>query len=158
MLSRAKRALRALSMRSACAVSLVLAARGTLRAQAPAVELSEKTLLAIQADYESGRTVIYCFGGRSNYAPQPVVHVDSAWVVPAVVQCPGVGVGFISRIADREFMISSLRGLIDGNSAFQVVSAFYSGAVADSTGQPRYQMRTLSIVRGGVTAVGAARL
>lgn len=127
-----------------------------LRAQSEGgVELPFSSLRDITTDFDAGRNAIYCYYGRYDAVRSvtaPVIHVDSVLAVTTPLACRGLGFAFISRIDDRAFLISALRGLIDSNPDFRVVSAFYRTEIIETYGEPVRAARALSVVRGAAPA------
>ena len=104
-------------------------------------------LRAIAADFDSGQNTIYCYYG-SVLTAIPEVHVDSLRVVSGAEQCEGVGIGFISRIADRSMMAAMLNGLIANHPSFRIVTAFYGAEMIEVHGVAVRAARAFSVLRG----------
>jgi hypothetical protein len=135
-----------------------VATAAAVRAQpTPAVELPLASLESIASDFESGRNPIYCYHGGSIDSTTALIQVDSVTVVTTPEACVGVGIGYISRIDDRAFLLQALRGLIDGNDRFRVVSAFYGIGTVEVNGRLVRAARALSVLRGSANAVEAGR-
>ena len=141
-------------LRAACSIP-GFSVLGTLSTAAipaqptPTVELPLASLESIAIDFESGRNRIYCYQRGSIDSATAVIHVDSITVVTTPDVCVGLGIGYISRIDDRPFLVQALRGLIDGNDRFRVVSAFYGIGTIEVNGQSIRAARALSVLRGG---------
>ena len=131
------------------AVALPLWAYGA-GAQHPAVaasvSLPDSSIRAIAADFDAGRNPIYCFHGIADAAG--IVRVDGVTTVTSAAECFGIGIGFISRIDDPEFLGGTLRGLIAQNARFRVVSAFYRIEIVNEAGHPTRAPRAMSVIRG----------
>ncbi|HEV8214667.1 MAG TPA: hypothetical protein VGP95_02500, partial [Gemmatimonadaceae bacterium] len=63
------------------------------------------------------------------------------------------GLGFVMRTTDRGLLVQMMRGVIESNPRFDVVSAFYGTEDVDRFGDLVRVARTLSIVRGVATTV-----
>jgi hypothetical protein len=120
------------------------------------VEVSVGTLHAIALDVDQRRDPLYCYFGYRVLTPAVRVHVDSVTTVPTMEACGGIGFGFVMRSTDRDLLIQMLRGVIDNNPRFAVVSAFYATEDVDRFGDKVRVARTLSIVRGVATTSAAA--
>jgi hypothetical protein len=137
---------------------LVVVAVAAFRPQpTPTVELPLATLESIAIDFESGRNQIYCYQGGSVDATTAVIQVDLVTVVPTPEACSGIGIGYISRIDDRAFLTQAARGLINSNSRFRVVSAFYGISTVEVNGRSVRAARALSVLRGGANTVETGR-
>jgi hypothetical protein len=104
------------------------------------------SLQQIAADFDTGRNTIYCYYGVA-LANGPEVRVDSVQVISTPSECKGIGVGFISRIADKPMIAGMLRGLLVTNPGFRIISAFYGTEQMDVDGQPVRAARALSVLR-----------
>lgn len=138
------------------AVLAVTAAPRTARAQEGAgLIMPTHVLHQIALDFDQGRNPFYCyFGMRSPSAPDQV-RVDSVTTVATPTDCAGNGLGFVSRVDDRFFLINALKGLIDAMPRFLVVSAFYRTEDVEHDGFKVHTAHALSIIRGpaaGTTA------
>ena len=91
---------------------------------------------------------MYCYFGARVDAPKPYVHVDSVTLVASPARCAGVGIGFFMRIPDHVLLAEAIRGVIESNPRFSVVSAFYQTEDIEDRGQRIRGARALSIVRG----------
>jgi hypothetical protein len=125
--------------------------------RAPAVELPVAVLESIANDFESGRNQIYCYHGGVIDPPTPLIQVDSVTVVATPEACVGLGIGYISRIDDRAFLVQALRGLIESNDRFRVASAFYAINTVEVNGRSVRAARALSVLRGSANAVETGR-
>ena len=107
----------------------------------------------IALDFDQGRNPFYCyFGARSASTPEQV-RVDSITTVATPTDCAGNGLGFVSRVDDKFFLINALKGLIDAMPRFLVVSAFYRTEDLEHDGYKVHAAHALSIIRGvGATA------
>jgi hypothetical protein len=124
-----------------------------LRAQSEAALVLPNTALHdIAMDFDTGRNLVYCYHGAPNAAASPVIRVDSVSAVASASACRGLGIGFISRIDDRSFLIDALRGLIESNPGFRVVSAFYRVEIIQTEDGAFRSPRALSLVRGSASA------
>ena len=133
--------------------TLLVAVPATARSQEPALELPLAALHAIAVDFDRGLNPIYCYFGSRHERPSVIVAVDSVTTVSTPSDCPGIGIGFVARIPDRGFLANALKGLIESNARFMVASAFYRTEEIDHDGSPMLAARSLSVIRGGVTAV-----
>jgi len=158
MLSSSSRALIMSMIRLYASISLLLSiVPVTLPAQqAPAsVELPIDAIHAIAADVDEGRSPLYCFHGRRVDGPPLLIVVDSVAPVRSQRDCAGLGIGFIMRSSDRELLAAAVRGVIDQNSGFAVVSAFYRTEDIDDRGSRLHAPRALSVVRGAMQVNGS---
>jgi hypothetical protein len=126
---------------ASCLPSL-LAAQEAAGLRMPLVSLRQ-----IALDFDAGRNTIYCYYGAA-LASGPEIRVDSLQVISTPSECKGVGVGFISRIADKPMIAAMLRGLLVSHPAFRIISAFYGTEQIDVDGQPVRAARALSVLRG----------
>jgi hypothetical protein len=119
-----------------------------VRAQAAAasVSLPDSSIRAIAADFDAGRNPIYCFQGIAE-APG-VVRVEGVTIVSSTAECFGIGIGFISRIDDHDFLGGTLQGLMAQNARFRVVSAFYRIEIVNDGGHPTRAPRAMTVIRG----------
>lgn len=136
------------------AVVAVTAAPRTARAQEGAgLIMPTYVLHQIALDFDQGRNPFYCyFGARSASTPEQV-RVDSVTIVATPTECTGNGLGFVSRVDDRFFLVNALKGLIDAMPRFLVVSAFYRTEDLEHDGYKVHAAHALSIIRGA--GVGA---
>ncbi len=105
-------------------------------------------LRAIAVDFDAGRNPFYCyFGTRSAETPERI-RVDSVTRVATPTDCTGNGLGFVSRVDDRFFLVNTLKGLIDAMPRFLVVSAFYRTEDLERDGHRLHTAHALSIIRG----------
>jgi len=138
--------------------AIAMVSIAAIRAQpTPTVELPLASLESIAIDFDSGRNRIYCYQGGSIDSVTAVIRIDSITVVTTLDACAGLGIGYISRIDDRPFLVQVLRGLIDGNDRFRVVSAFYGISTLEVNGQSIRAARALSVLRGGAAEAGRTR-
>jgi len=139
------------------AITLAVVALATMtrpaRAQdRAALVMPTYVLQKIALDYDQGRNPFYCyFGARAASTPERV-RVDSVTTVAAPAECSGNGLGFVSRLEDRFFLVNALKGLIDAMPQFLVVSAFYRTEDVEHDGRKVHAAHALSIIRGVVAA------
>jgi hypothetical protein len=138
---------------AAVPLSAALCAAQSPTTQANAVEAPVGVLHAIALDMEQRRDPLYCYFGTRVLTPAVRVRVDSATTVVAADECNGVGLGFVMRTTDRTLLVQMMRGVIESNPRFDVVSAFYATEDVDRFGDMVRVARTLSIVRGVATTV-----
>jgi len=81
------------------------------------------------------------------------VRIDSVTKIVAADECNGVGLGFVLRTTDRELLVQMMRGVIESNPRFDVVSAFYATEDVDRFGDTVRVARTLSVLRGVATTL-----
>lgn len=112
------------------------------------VEIPVGFLRDIATDVDQRHDVLYCYFGNRVVTPVVRVHVDSIATVATVDECNGVGLGFIMRTADRLLLQQMLRGVIEGNPRFGVVSAFYATEDVVRWGDKVHVARPLSMLRG----------
>lgn len=112
------------------------------------VELDVGSLHAIALDIDQRRDRLYCYFGTRVLTTGVRVHVDSVTAVATADECGGVGLGFIVRGVDRELLIQMLRGVIESNPRFAVVSAFYGTHDIDRFGDTVRVARPVSVLRG----------
>lgn len=137
-----------------CALTMVVCA-APLRAQSDAaLVLPNAALHDIATDFDAGRNPIYCYHGVPSNVVAMVIRIDSVSTVATASACRGLGIGFISRIDDHSFLLNALRGLIESNPGFRVVSAFYRIEVIEADGEPFRSPRALSVIRGSASARG----
>lgn len=115
--------------------------------QAAGLSMPLVSLRQIALDFDAGRNTIYCYYGFA-LASGPTIHVDSLQEISSPSECKGVGVGFISRIADKPMIAEMLRGLLVSHPAFRIISAFYGTEEVDVAGQTVRVSRALSVLRG----------
>jgi hypothetical protein len=82
-----------------------------------------------------------------------VIAIDSVTLVGSQRECAGLGIAFVMRTDDRELLAAAVRGVIDHNPGFTVVSVFYRTEDIDQHGLPLHAPRALSVVRGAIVAV-----
>ena len=104
------------------------------------------SLHQIATDFDTGLNTIYCYYGAP-IPTGPQIHVDSLRVVASASDCEGVGIGFISRIADKPMIAAMLRGLLVTHPGFRIVSAFYATEQMDVGGKSVRTARALSVLR-----------
>jgi len=112
------------------------------------VDIPVGFLHAIALDVDQHRDVLYCYFGNRVVTPAVRVHVDSVATVSTVDECSGVGLAFIMRSNDRLLLQQLLRGVIDGNPRFGVVSVFYTTEDVVRWGDTVHVARPLSMLRG----------
>lgn len=110
------------------------------------LSMSLVSLRQIAVDFDTGRNLIYCYYGLPSTSG-PLIRVDSMQVVSSPSECDGVGIGFISRIADRPMIEEMLRGVLLSHPAFRIVSAFYATEDIDVAGKSYHAARALSVLR-----------
>jgi hypothetical protein len=138
--------------------AFVVVTGARVRAQpTPSFELPLASLESIASDFESGRNQIYCYHGGVIDPVKVLIQVDSVSVVTTPEACDGIGIGYISRIDDRAFLIPALRGLMESNVRFRVASAFYAINTVEVNGRSVRAARSLSVLRGNANAVEAGR-
>jgi len=120
------------------------------------VEIPVGILHAIALDVDQRHDVLYCYFGDRFLTPAVRVRVDSVTTVPSVDKCDGVGFGFIMRSRDPLLLAQLLRGVIDGNPRFGVVSVYYSTEDVDRFGDMVHVARPLSMLRGVATSLTSA--
>jgi hypothetical protein len=149
--------LRSLATSLALAALTLGACGANARAQSAAgVETPLPVLMSIAADFDAGRNPMYCYFGRAAATAQPLVHVDSMTTISTPGACHGIGVAYIARIEDRAFLMHALRGLIESNPDFLVVSAFYRTEELMRDGECVRAARALSVLRAAPPRVGAS--
>lgn len=122
-------------------------------AQTPSVELPVEDIHAIAVDFDQGLDRVYCyFGGRVD-KPELHVRVDSVTLVASPAGCAGIGIGFFLRVHDQLLLAEAIRGVIQSNPRFAVVSAFYQTEEIEDRGQRIRAARALSVVRGAPAVV-----
>ena len=137
--------------------AFVVVTGARVRAQpTPTFELPLASLESIASDFESGRNQIYCYHGGVIDPVNVLIQVDSVSVVTTPEACDGIGIGYISRIDDRAFLLPALRGLMESNVRFRVASAFYAINTVEVNGRSVRAARALSVLRG-TNAVEAGR-
>lgn len=139
----------------AIVVALAAQLASETQAQQPAVLVPALTLQNIALDFDEGRNLMYCYFGRADRTVLRI-EVDSVTTVTTPSACAGMGLAFVTRIADAEFLMQALRGLIDGCPQFAVVSAFYRTEEVELDGGRLRAPRALSVIRGA-TAVTLSR-
>ena len=112
------------------------------------VEIPVGFLHDIAQDVDQRHDVLYCYFGSRVVTPVVRIHVDSVATISTVDECNGVGLGFIMRTADRLLLQQMLRGVMEGNPRFGVVSAFYATEDIDRWGDKVHVARPLSMLRG----------
>ena len=122
-------------------------------AQAPSVELPIEDIHAIAVDFDQGLNRVYCYFGTRVEKPELHVRVDSVTLVGSPASCAGIGIGFFLRVHDQVLLAEAIRGVIQSNPRFAVVSAFYQTEEIEDRGQRIRGARALSIVRGAPTVV-----
>lgn len=138
--------------------AFVVVTVAAVRAQpTPTFELPVASLESIATDFESGRNQIYCYHGGEIDASTALIQVDSVTVVTTPEACAGIGIGYISRIDDRAFLLHALRGLINSNARFRVASAFYAINTVEVNGRSVRAARALSVLRGAASTVEPGR-
>ena len=146
-------------------LALQLARAAVCAAQSPSaspavpvvgVEIPVGILHAIALDVDQRRDVLYCYFGDRTLTPSVRVRVDSVTTVPSADQCNGVGFAFIMRSTDRLLLSQMMRGVIDGNPRFSVVSAYYATEDIDRWGDTVHVARPLSMLRGVATLTNAS--
>lgn len=121
-----------------------------------ALIMPTEVLHQIALDFDQGRNPFYCyFGVRSAEMPDRV-RVDSVTTVTKPTDCTGNGLGFVSHVDDRFFLVNALKGLIEAMPRFLVVSAFYRTEDVEHDGIKVRAAHALSIIRGARPGVGAA--
>jgi hypothetical protein len=132
---------------------LAVIAPHTTWAQAPSVEVPIEDIHAIAIDFDQGLNRVYCYFGTRVDTPQLSVRVDSVTLVGSPAGCAGIGIGFFLRINDQVLLAEAIRGVIQSNPRFAVVSAFYRTEDIEDRGQRIRGARALSVVRGASTVV-----
>jgi hypothetical protein len=122
-------------------------------AQSPSVELPVEDVHAIAVDFEQGLNRVYCYFGDRVEKPALHVRVDSVTLVGSPAGCAGIGIGFFLRVHDQLLLAEAIRGVIQSNPRFVVVSAFYDTEEIEDRGQRIRGARALSIVRGAPVVV-----
>ncbi len=122
-------------------------------AQAPSVELPIEDVHAIAVDFEQGLDRVYCYFGARIETPRLYVRVDSVTLVGSPAGCTGIGIGFFLRVNDQLLLAEAVRGVIQSNPRFAVVSAFYRTEDIEDRGQRIRGARALSVVRGAPTVL-----
>ena len=117
------------------------------------VEIPVGILHAIALDVDQRHDVLYCYFGDRFLTPAVRVRVDSVTTVPSVDKCDGVGLAFIMRSKDPLLLSQLLRGVIDGNPRFGVVSVYYATEDVDRFGDMVHVARPLSMLRGVATSL-----
>ena len=118
-----------------------------------AVEAPVDVLHAIALDMDQRRDPLYCYFGTRVLTPAVRVRIDSVTKVVAADECSGVGLGFVLRTSDRALLVQMMRGVIESNPRFDVVSAFYATEDVDRFGDTVRVARTLSVLRGVATTL-----
>ncbi|HTI63528.1 MAG TPA: hypothetical protein VL524_08450 [Gemmatimonadaceae bacterium] len=143
-----------------CLLSVAVVAVTAAPRAAPAQEgaglvMPTYVLHQIALDFDQGRNPFYCYFGTRSPSTPDQVRVDSVTTVATPTDCAGNGLGFVSRVDDRFFLINTLKGLIDAMPRFLVVSAFYRTEDLEHDGFKVHTAHALSIIRGvgvGTTA------
>lgn len=117
-------------------------------AQSPSVVLPVAAARAIAVEFDRGLSPLYCYFGVRIERPTLVVRVDSVTKVASPADCPGIGIALVIRITDRLLLAQAVRGVIDSNPRFAIVSAFYLTEDVDDGGESVHAARALSVVRG----------
>lgn len=141
------------------AVIAVTALPRTARAQdGAALVMPTDVLRQIALDFDQGRNPLYCyFGARSAAVPEQV-RVDSVTTVATPTDCAGNGLGFVSHVQDKFFLVNTIKGLIDAMPRFLVVSAFYRTEDVEHDGRTVHTAHAISIIRAaGVRATALNR-
>jgi hypothetical protein len=120
------------------------------------VEIPVGFLHDIAQDVDQRHDVLYCYFGSRVVTPAVRVHVDSIATVSTIDECNGVGLGFIMRTADRLLLQQMLRGVVEANPRFGVVSGFYATEDIDRWGDKVHVARSISILRGVSTTLTSA--
>ena len=120
------------------------------------IEIPVGVLHSIALDVDQRHDVLYCYFGNRVVTPVVRVRVDSVTTVPSVDQCNGLGLGFIMHSTDRLLLSQMLRGVIDANPRFGLVSAFYATEDVDRWGDTVHVARPLSMVRGVAATLTSA--
>ena len=115
------------------------------------IEVPVGILHAIALDVDQRHDVLYCYFGDRFLTPGVRVRVDSVTTVPTVDKCDGVGLAFIMRSTDRLLLSQLLRGVVEGNPRFGVVSVYYATEDVDRWGDMVHVARALSMLRGVAT-------
>ncbi len=125
---------------------------------APSVEMPLTTLTEIAASFDDGRNDIYCLYGQRQGVARDRILVDSVKTITSVSDCGGIGVGFVTRIADPVLLTYMLRGLMTSLPKLSLVSAFYQAENVERGGKTIRVARALSVVRGPsiITAAGSS--
>lgn len=105
-------------------------------------------LRAIAVDFDAGRNPFYCYFGTRSAETPGQIRVDSVTRVATPMACTGNGLGFVSRVDDRFFLVNTLKGLIDAMPRLLVVSAFYRTEDLERDGHRLHTAHALSIIRG----------
>jgi hypothetical protein len=134
------------------AVVLLAHAPRLAAAQSPAVVLPVDDLHAIAVDFDQGLSPLYCYFGARVDQPAPIVRVDSVTLVVSPARCAGMGVAFFMRATDRVLLSEAVRGVIESNPRFDVVSVFYQTEEIEHRGVCVRAARALSVVRGAASA------
>ena len=137
------------------AAVVAVAAPGSAHGQDNAgLMMPARVLHQIALDFDAGRNPFYCYFGTRDASTPDRVNVDSVTMVAGPTDCTGSGLGFVSRIDDRFFLVNVLKGLIDAMPQFLVVSAFYRTEDLDRDGGKFHTAHALSIIRSvGATSV-----
>src|SRR6185503_2955485 len=85
----------------------------TFRTTPASLEMPVTSLTEIAADFDDGRNRMYCFYGRREPGAGERVRVDSIAAIATPAECLGIGLGFVTRIADPVFITHVLHGLIE---------------------------------------------
>lgn len=117
------------------------------------VEAPVLVLHSIALDMDQQRDPLYCYFGTRVITPAVRVRVDSVARVAAADECNGVGLGFVMRTTDRTLLVQMLKGVIQNNPRFDVVSAFFATVDINRNGDIVRVARTVSILRGVSTTV-----
>jgi hypothetical protein len=131
----------------ALVVALAAQLASHAQAQEPTLLVPAPMLQSIASDFDAGLNPLYCFFGRADRTLLKV-EVDSTRTVASPSACAGMGLGFVARIANAEFLMHALRGLIEVNPQFEVVSAFYKTEDVEIDGGRLHAARALSVIRG----------
>lgn len=138
---------------AALQLSAALCAAQSSTPPANGVEAPVAVLHAIALDMDQRRDPLYCYFGTRVVLPSVRVRVDSVTKVAAAEECSGVGLGLVIRTTDRGLLVQMLRGVIESNPRFDVVSAFYATEDVDRFGDIVRVARTVSILRGVATTL-----
>lgn len=141
------------------AVVALTASPRTLRAQdGAALVMPTDVLRQIALDIDQGRNPFYCYFGARNASVPEQVRVDSVTTVATPTDCTGNGLGFVSRVQDKFFLVNAIKGLIDAMPRFLVVSAFYRTEDLERDGFTVHTAHAISIIRArGVAATAFKR-
>ncbi|HSQ32782.1 MAG TPA: hypothetical protein VLN49_23160 [Gemmatimonadaceae bacterium] len=128
--------------------ALTAVAPRATKAQEPTLVVPTAYLQDIALDFDQGINPFYCYFGARSASSPATIRVDSVTRVSSPAECAGNGLGFVSRVADPNFLGQALKGVITGMPRFLVVSAFYRTEDVEHNGKKVHVAHALSVIRG----------